>query len=604
MKKQIKNLKTENIRKRAGITFLTMLALSITIAPPAFAVPANPLPVEFTQPDGSVLSIIIKGDERGREAFTLDGHLLAFDSEGFLTYARVGENGLPQPSSFKANNITLRKPAEKYFTKALDKTAVQSALERKRSDVAVSRALGDAPKYIYSGTPFPAIGEPRALVILIEYPDQKFSMDNPEEFFREQLNGENFNLYGAKGSARDYFISNSNGLFRPVFDVLGPVVMKNDMEFYGGNDSRGDDLHPDEMLIEACDEISKTHDLSIYDHDGDGYVDNVFMIYAGYGENDSYIKNTVWPHSAELETDFNRVSPDYNGIKINRYGCTCELKKAQNRPDGIGTFVHEFSHVLGLPDLYNTFFSMDYTPRYWSILDAGSYNNSGVTPCNYSAHERYALNWVVPKRFEAQGDYMLGELSLSNDVYIIPTKNQDEFYLLENRQKHGYDEFLPHHGLLAWHIDFDQDKWDKNIVNNIRSYQHVLLVRADNTVSNSSTSGDPFPGTQNVTTFDFNSIPSLSSWDGENLNIGLYDIREENETIYFRIEGDFSTVNQINSEIISVYFANGEIRSNSSTPIDVYNLHGQRVGKTSLSTPYHPETTGIYICNNNKIMVR
>ncbi len=603
---------TQFLRDRKSGTFYFMkgkylqaftLLLSFFSGLSMYAIPANPSPVEFTQPDGSTISILISGDERGREAFTLDGNPLIFDPEGFLVYAGIGENGLPVPTSIKANNISLRRPIERNFIQNIDKNALLQALEKKSESRNLKRALGDAPKYIYYGTPFPSVGEPHALVVLIEYPDRKFSMDNPGEFYKEQLNGENFNLYGAKGSARDYFIKNSNGIFRPYFDVLGPVMMKNPMEYYGSNDSNGDDMHPDEMLLEACGELCKTHNLSIYDHDGDGYIDNVFMIYAGYGENDSYISQTIWPHSAELETDYNVTSPDFNGVKANRYGCTCELKKALDRPDGIGTFVHEFGHVLGLPDLYNTFFSGSYTPGYWSVMDRGSYCNSGVTPCNYSSFEKYSLNWIEPLYFEEEGMVTLNNLADSNQAYIIPTENEDEFFLLENRQKKGYDEFLPHHGMLVWHIDFDQSAWDRNVVNNIKSHQRVDLVEADATTGSNSTSGDPFPGLFRKTSLSATTTPSLLSWNSNPTKYEISEIFENGDQIYFNVKGDFSAVNEIADSSNDIFSESGYIHTRHGDAA-VYTLQGNLIGKLTPDSPIECIPGTIYIVRTEERTVK
>ncbi len=581
---------------KVGISFFGMFASCFISASSLLAVPANPNPVKYTQPDGTEISVIITGDERGRETYTLDGNLLMMDNEGFLTYASVGNNGLPEPSSIRANNILFRKPLERYFLQSVDKKSIEEAVEKRARERAEKRALGDAPKYIYSGTPFPAKGEPHALVVLIEYPDQKFSMENPSDFFNTQLNGDNYNLYCAKGSAREYFIENSKGLFRPTFDVLGPVMMKNEMSYYGDNDKNGDDQHPDDMLLEACEELSKTHDLSIYDHDGDGYIDNVFMIYAGYGENDTAIKSTVWPHSAELETDFKRESPLFNGVKVNRYGCTCEMKKAYERPDGIGTFVHEFGHVLGLPDLYNTWLSSSYTPGYWSVMDRGSYNNNGITPCNYSSFERYSLNWIEPERFYAQGLYSLPELNETNKAFLIPTEKPDEFFLLENRQQQGYDEYLPHHGMLVWHIDFNQDLWDRNVVNNTRNHQYVDLVEADGKTGSSSADGDPFPGSSRKTFFGASSTPALTSWAKEKIPFELFDITENNNEITFNVIGDFSSVDEIISgNDVKFNLKNGILSGSFPEPATVFDINGRLVGSVSVSSSLPLSERGLYI---------
>lgn len=557
----------------------------------AFGVRAVPYPVEYIQPDGSKVEIMIKGDERNHSAYTLDGYLLMHDADGFLAYATVGENGFPVVSGYKATAINNRSAIQRKFLSGLDKSALETATQQSATK---RKALGDTPKYIFPGSAFPATGSPRALVILVEYQDVKFSMSDPHDFYSRQINGENFTEYGAIGSARNYFIYNSMGIFQPQFDVYGPVTLKHGMAYYGTNDRYGDDQHAEEMITEGCEQLSKRYDLSVYDNDGDGFIDNVFAIYAGYGEADSYKAETVWPHSVDL-TDLGITPPEFCGVKVNRYGCTCELDYSANRPDGIGTFVHEFSHVLGLPDLYHTTMSRDGTPGYWSVLDSGPYNNNGVTPPNYSAHERYALNWLEPEKFQTSGDYTLEAIDKSNRCFYIPTEKEDEFYLLENRQANGGDAFIPGHGMLIWHVDYDPVKWLNNTVNNLISHQCVDLVEADGLQGNKTNKADSWPGTSNKTAFGFFTTPSLRSWAGNNLDTEITDIAENNGVISFHVEMPEKSGLTLPTEPSGVYIADGFIYSRSVDSSAVYDITGRLTGYVSALSPLPLPGSGIYI---------
>ena len=247
------------------------------------------------------------------------------------------------------------------------------------------------------------------------------------------LNKQGFSEYGGTGCAKEYFELNSNGQFRPQFDVYGPVTLPNNREYYGGNDERGDDKHASEMVSHAVQILDPDVDFTRYDMSSDGEVDNVYVIYAGQGEATYGGPDTVWPHSYDLLKDMVFVRVD--GLYVNHYACCNEWLK--DEPDGVGTFIHEFSHVLGLPDLYATIGArLSATPGNWSVLDYGPYNNGGHTPPNYSAYERYAMGWVEPEILSAPKNLNLLNLSESNQVAIIPVEgNENEFFLIENRSR-------------------------------------------------------------------------------------------------------------------------------------------------------------------------
>ncbi|MDE6402664.1 MAG: M6 family metalloprotease domain-containing protein, partial [Muribaculaceae bacterium] len=326
---------------------------------------------------------------------------------------------------------------------------------------------------------FPRTGKIRSLVILVQYKDTKFTLSDPYSYFNNMLNQEGFSEYNGTGSARDYFLFNSNNQFDPDFDVFGPYTLKNNRSYYGGNDSDGYDKLPEEMVVEACKGLASQINFADYDLDNDGYVDNVFVIYAGEGEASGGPENSVWPHAWELSSAGKAFK--LNGKTIDSYGCTNEW--VDNRPDGVGTFVHEFSHVMGLPDLYATDYSSAVTPGEWSVLDYGPYNNDGCTPPNYSIFERNAMGWCEPTVLDGPDSVTLRDITLTNEGCIIPTTKTNEFFLLENRQQTGWDTYLPGHGMLIWHVDFNQQVWDNNSVNNTASHMYVELEKADGTSS-------------------------------------------------------------------------------------------------------------------------
>lgn len=417
---------------------------------------------------------------------------------------------------------------------------------------------------------FPTTGRQKGLVILVEFDDLAFNTTtsqecrtmDPAEYFGAMLNTPGFDLFGATGSASDWFVSNSRGTFQPEFDLYGPVKLSHPASYYGSNNWMGEDARAHEMVTEACMALDSEIDFRDYDRDGDGYVDNVYVFYAGYGEADSEFDDTVWPHNWEISSATGREPPVFDGVKVDRYACSNETERATRLPAGIGTFIHEFSHVMGLPDLYCTdgytlWQDYPFTPGEFSVMDYGPYNNGGRTPPNYSAYERYALGWLEPRRLANSGDYILKDLAASNEAYLIPCDRDREYFLLENRQQDGWDRYLPGHGMLVWHVDYDRDVFFDNNVNNNRDHQYVDLVEADGILDfpydadlhqGDTRAGDPFPGSDNVTTLDATSSPGLICWSGVSTGIAIADIRETDGEIRFSAKTDGSGIRDILSD--------------------------------------------------------
>lgn len=519
---------------------LSIFASGICAA--AMAVPAKSGFVAYTQPDGSVVNIRIVGDEHGHMAYSENGKLL-IEVGAHLEYASFDDNGFPVASGIMASsaneskvsrlNIQTQEGIEKWASmmtsnrnmrleKLMEKSALRIAAPCAEEDTSVV-----PPNFGRFDTSFPVIGEQKGLVILVEYDDIKFKYGD-YDYFNRMLNEEGFSDYGSLGSARDWFVLNSGGNFLPDFDVYGPVALPNNRAYYGGNDAFGNDKRPHEMAIDACNILDEEVDFSQYDRDGDGVIDNVFIFYAGKGEHDSNIANTVWPHSWDISLALPNEEFIFDGVKLDRYACTCEYPSGYKRPDGIGTFVHEFSHVMGLPDLYATSYTGSFTPGEWSVLDQGPYNNDRLTPPNYSSFEKNALGWLefIPM---GEGRIEIPDLSSTNVAYVLPTEDSKEFYFFENRQQHGNDEFIPGHGMLVWHVDYDAKVWEKNTVNNKSNHQHVDLIEADNVKSASTRAADAFPGPKNVISFGFETKPQLASWEKKRLAFDIEDIEESED---------------------------------------------------------------------------
>ena len=437
-----------------------------------WAVTATPYPFTMTQPDGTTITVRLHGDEYHSYYTTEDGTPLRRLDNGFFV--------------------------EDYTVK-----------ENFASTAAQRRAASIRPRE--EATKFPLTGSPKSLVLLVGFKDLPF--EQSLEDFNKLLNQSGYDYNGATGSCRDYFIAASDSVFQPQFDVYGPFTVDGNMADYGAENGDTHDKDPYSMVIDACVTASENGvDFSQYDTDNDGVLDNVFIYYAGHNQAEGGPANSIWPHKASVAWRNARVDGKY----LATYACTSEYSgSAGTRRASIGTFCHEFGHVLGLPDLYDTGYKY-YTVSNWSIMCSGNYNNNGRTPPTYSAYERFFLGWLSPKQLTEKGQYSLEPLQEANQAYLIADKthnlnggspNPSEFFILEYRTKTGWDTYLPGSGMLVWHIDYLASAWYQNTLNDGPNFLRIHMEEANGIFWNQRKNGengrtsDPYPGTNNVTSF-------------------------------------------------------------------------------------------------------
>lgn len=530
------------LKKSQMLTASLLLASSMSL----MAVPAKPGLLPMTQPDGTTIDVRLYGDEFHHFYTTDDGYLLV-EKDGAFYYGDVDASGLIVSSGIAAAPAARRSAAAKSYLAGVDmdrvRATMQLAADARTSKIARTTTF-PAPAFVrqakpdmagaglFPGSHFPNFGDQKGLVIIVEYKDVKMTLDNAQDYFRRMLNEPGFSDYGATGSAVDFFKEVSDSQFRPQFDVYGVVTLSQNRAYYGGNNYSGDDQRPGHMVLEACQQLDSQIDFSEYDRDGDGYVDNVFIFYAGRGEASGGSADTVWPHAWSMEAAVG-YAPEFDGVKVSRYACSNEWEGT--RPDGVGTFIHEFSHVMGLPDLYATSYTSSFTPGAWSCMDYGPYNNDGCTPPLYGAFERYALGWMEPMPIDAPVNATLPSIGSNKAGIVKHTDN--EFFLFENRQQVSWDTYIPGHGMLVWHIDYNASVWDSNRVNNTPSHQYVDIEEADGTQSEYSRAGDAFPGTSNVTSFTDTGTPNMRTWGGVNMETPITDIAENGGIITFKAKG-------------------------------------------------------------------
>ena len=549
---------------------LTTFFAALCICAQMSAVPAKPVKRTVQQSDGTTLTIVLHGDENFHFYSTLDGVPVMENADGTFSYATI-QDGRLAASNRLAHNSEARTTEETSFVGSVQRT-VKSHINttwtqraEKRNQHRIKRAekrraqASKAPRRAGSSM----TGNKKGLVIMVNFTDKSCSHTQTE--FQQRFNKEGYNKDQHIGSVRDYFHDQSYGQLTIDFDVVGPYTLKNKMAYYGGNNSQGDDKAPEEMVLEAIKAADADVNYKDYDWDGDGEVDQVYVIYAGYGEAAGGSSNTVWPHewqlSAALSNYPNGIKLD--GVTIDTYACSSELSGGSgSRMDGIGTACHEFSHCLGLPDFYDTN-NTNFGMAEWSVMDAGCYNGpivgqtsfDGCIPCAYSAYERFFAGWITPTVLN-EGTYISGMKAITDapEAYIIYNEaNKNEYYLLQNIQLTSWNKCAYGHGMLVIHVDYDESAWAYNEVNNTSSRQRCTVIPADNSLKmdyyqgyyysdTKDLPGDPYPGTSNNHSLTNTSAPAATLYnknkDGKKLmNKPIEDIQEANGLISFSFNG-------------------------------------------------------------------
>lgn len=463
-----------------------LLAVATAIAIPSliWAVPADPRPRTLTNPDGSKVEVRVHGDERFHFMTDADcKSIMQRNSDGF--YVNAVRNG--KALQFNAENVKLLRdeartaaahPEFLEYTPGVDNMmAVQGPMQRMASLTTEGRST------------YPTIGDGiRSLVVLVEFQDVEFTVENPKDYFTRQLNEPGFSDYGGNGSAIDYFKDASHGLYAPHFDVYGPVKVSKNADYFKDNDSG----HMALLIREAITQLHDSGELNLadYDYDENGTLDTVFIYYAGYGSADSDTE-TIWPHQYDYQYYVNwTAAPQlrFDGVKVGPYACANELKgwnphtgeeswKDGSTPwiDGVGTFIHEYGHVLGLPDLYDVEYSGDVvTPGQWDVMDQGCYNYDACVPPLYSAYEQWVCHWIEFTEAEDLTHYDIKALGNSNTPQAVKigilrgtsgSSLASEYFIIESRDNSGWDACFPYPGLMIWHINYKKSSWVNNSVN-------------------------------------------------------------------------------------------------------------------------------------------
>lgn len=435
-----------------------MRRLYTSILAVATAISINAIPVKpgywrtVTLTDGTTAKVEMAGDEN-------------------LVYWRAADGTCYRPQ--KGNTGFFERVSSETLQKELQITLTEKESREKALVTKAGRkGADDSGKFL---------GKKKCLVVLANFADTKFKPQHDKALYKKIINGENYAdaELGFRGSVADYFKAQSNGMFEIDFDVAGPVTLSKGYAEYGANDDTGRDQADlvYNMVSEAVSLVKdEVTDWKQYDWDNDGLVEEVFVLYAGHGQA-TYPSdgNLVWPHKSAIEP-----MEVADGVKVSVYACSCELG-ATEAIDGIGAFCHEFSHCMGLKDHYDIN-GKGYGTGYWDLMCIGSYNGNSFVPAGYTSYEKMFCGWKQPIELDTEPKSIEGMKSMANDgdAYIIYNDgNRNEYYMLENRQKKGWDAELPGEGLIVLHVDYDKGAWESNQLNYYSSRQRMTIIPAD-----------------------------------------------------------------------------------------------------------------------------
>ena len=579
-----------------------------------WAAKAESIPVQVRQADGSVITVILRGDEHINWYTTLDGVLLVQGADNNYYIGKVEKSGNliatkqlaheAQSRSQAERNLIAKQDKEKFFA-YVNKIAEESENTYENSPLTRGPIIDSG----YKGVPyFPHTGSPKALVILAEFQDTTFTIQDTkkvftnylmnEDHFTDSRYGQNLNYKGVRG----YFKDCSYGKFTPTFNVVGPVKLPKEQTYYGAG---SDNIKA--LIEDACSAVDGMVNFADYDANNDGIVDLVYVIYAGHSANIGGNKTTdIWPKSGTVT-----ISKKLNGKNIRRYGVSNELAGLENKTkdketiNGIGLFCHEFSHTLGLPDIYA--YNTDAENQdnqgmeFWDIMDGGTGIRGGRVPASYLAWEREVMGWMNID--ELKNDITINNLkSIDNGgkaYKIVNPKNSNEYIVLQSIQKgpwnQGWGDGTYGKGLFAYRISYPSGKVNVfDYPNNVKGKPRVIPIPADGKIlaaANAGGSLNTYVQQLNGDLYPYNGINKIDKftmYDGTILKWSIYDIVENDaeRDVSFKFKNNETTGIQLPSII-----------ERSISDNRIYTLDGRYVGTDASILPH-----GIYIQNNKKFV--
>ena len=311
-------------------------------------------------------------------------------------------------------------------------------------------------------------GERHQLVVLAAFNDRSFKGDEAAtlSLWNNIFNTPGYQDKKFQGSVHDYFYDQSYGKFDLTFD-LHYVQLADNCKKY--RSTQKDDENSQYLVQDVMDQLEKLDiDWSLYDWNGDGYVNQLIILFAGMSMHDGGDDNSIWSHQWWLSDHMKDRTSEYceprtitNSHDGHTYtvDCYCALAELSGRDDygSFGTICHEYTHCFGFPDFYGNIA----TPRQWDLMDFGNNNGDGFRPCGYSAHERWLMGWLSPEELsDAATINQMSALAEQPQAYLVRNDAYaKEYYIIENRQQRDWDASLPSSGIVIFHVDYDPDVW-------------------------------------------------------------------------------------------------------------------------------------------------
>lgn len=540
------------------LTLLTCFCIGFS----AYAIPAKGVPVLLYQPDGSSFMARLVGDEFQHLMLTMSGSAVTLSDDGWYCYQLISEDGTRRNSGVHVGpdaDSRVVAASRNIPYERISMLAVQKRMSLIPQTEIPMRRFARAHDLDLSAPATKGLppAEKHGIVILVAFKDVAFQHTRAE--FQNLLTKSGYSVNGATGCAKEYFDAQFEGKVNFHFDVTDIVTVSRNRAYYGGNNSNDEDTAPEQMVKEAVQLVDSKVDFSIYDDDGDGVVDNVFIFFAGADEAEYGGDDCIWSHAWAIKSGAG-ITLRADGKLIDSYACTSELTATRYISDGkggykgtdyliagIGTFCHEYSHTMGLPDLYDTNYDTDgSSDALWgstSLMDSGGYNNLGNTPPNFNAVEREIMGLTQPEDI-ATGNYTLEPVSTSNRCLRIQSSNDGEYYLLECRSNTGWDRYIGGKGLLVYHVDKSMNKvsvegesytalalWNEiNCVNANRRHQCVDILEANPAANgkyasrNNSSTVDIFYPYSSYRSITPETTQKLSFWNGLVADVSISNI--------------------------------------------------------------------------------
>ena len=536
-------------------TFITTLSAVLLLICPAItthASPAYPGLVKGKQPDGTTISVYVRGDEKVHWMESEDGYSLLYDNNRAIVYAISNENGDMVPSSVVARDISLRSSSDQVFLKEIPKKLAYSSSQVNMSK-SIWTMVQSAKESVNTNQLRALAGDVRAICTLISFSDK--AIQKTKNDFNNLMNQTNYTATGDKGSVKDYYYENSYGKVNLIITVAGPYTVSKTWDYYGTNDPATEDDYISrvrEFATEAANLTFKSPgnnpvvNPADYDNDGDGTIDAFHIIYAGYGEESTHATETrnIWAHKSVFSTPLT-----FGTKSLKQYSCSPELRGSSGTNiTHIGVICHEMGHIFGSPDFYDTSSSGLFTGTgNWDLMASGSWNNDGACPAHINMYQKIKMGWVTPvilnsaRAITGMSNSAIPDLE-TVIAYQYATTTSGEYYVLENRQQTGFDSYVPGHGLLIYHASVITNSDLSSNTVNAGSLQKMYPVCASATTNPAGTpdsygkinsAGCPFPGSSVNTSFTDYTIPSAVSWKGANTQKPVTEIQEKNQTISF-----------------------------------------------------------------------